>query len=513
MTLISLVISSVCLVAPTPDAGAAVESSSRLNPIPVMVGDVPIMRINLGPAVRAAREAAKNEKENMVPPAGDGGIAGVCDPLTLQHTNSTFGSGTYIMQAGFGQLESAAVSFAVSPTHFPIKVETLEILFATSGATVQTTTEWSVMIFAGEPTAGSAYTFSSDGTILPHLVMPLGTTGMIIQFYVEPSDPDQIYISDSGSSKWSFGFRIDQHNNQIQNPCLVGPPTSSNAFPTTDTGGLQFPNNNWLNGLDCGAFGCPSGWKKFSQLSLCTPSGDWVMRGSYTPAVCAPPPSGACCVGTTCLTMTQSECGLAGGTYRGDGVACIASTCAPVGNVPCCFAATGGCVELNAANCAAAGGIAGTPGQTCAQTICFPEGACCLPNGSCLEGVSPTQCTAAGGTFQGDGTSCAAANCPAPVGAACFTNGFCLVLTEAQATSAGATWQGWGTTCADANSNGTADVCEAIPADINGDGFVNGQDLALLLAAWGTTNPDADIDGNGSVGGEDLAVLLGGWTG
>lgn len=50
-------------------------------------------------------------------------------------------------------------------------------------------------------------------------------------------------------------------------------------------------------------------------------------------------------------------------------------------------------------------------------------------------------------------------------------------------------------------------------ADLNGDGVVNSQDLAMLLSAWGTSNPAADIDQDGSVGSTDLAQLLSRWTG
>jgi hypothetical protein len=56
----------------------------------------------------------------------------------------------------------------------------------------------------------------------------------------------------------------------------------------------------------------------------------------------------------------------------------------------------------------------------------------------------------------------------------------------------------------------------ALPGDLNGDGLVDGADLALLLGAWGPCPAkdecSADIDGDGMVGGADLAVLLGGWT-
>lgn len=57
-----------------------------------------------------------------------------------------------------------------------------------------------------------------------------------------------------------------------------------------------------------------------------------------------------------------------------------------------------------------------------------------------------------------------------------------------------------------------------ILGDLNGDGSVNGFDLALLLGAWGRcpappAECPADLDGNGAVNGIDLALLLGNWTG
>ncbi|MBL9149760.1 MAG: hypothetical protein JNM94_13805 [Phycisphaerae bacterium] len=52
------------------------------------------------------------------------------------------------------------------------------------------------------------------------------------------------------------------------------------------------------------------------------------------------------------------------------------------------------------------------------------------------------------------------------------------------------------------------------PADLNGDGAVSGDDLGLLLAAWGTTRPTlADLNGDGTVSGPDLTLLLAAWTG
>ena len=52
------------------------------------------------------------------------------------------------------------------------------------------------------------------------------------------------------------------------------------------------------------------------------------------------------------------------------------------------------------------------------------------------------------------------------------------------------------------------------PADLNGDGFVDGNDLGLLLAAWGVcggTVCPADLNVDGFVDGNDLGLLLAAW--
>jgi len=48
-------------------------------------------------------------------------------------------------------------------------------------------------------------------------------------------------------------------------------------------------------------------------------------------------------------------------------------------------------------------------------------------------------------------------------------------------------------------------------ADLSDNGVVDTEDLALLLAGWGTNNADADINGDGMVEGDDLAALLVSW--
>jgi hypothetical protein len=52
----------------------------------------------------------------------------------------------------------------------------------------------------------------------------------------------------------------------------------------------------------------------------------------------------------------------------------------------------------------------------------------------------------------------------------------------------------------------------ANPADINGDGFVDGTDMTSLLSAWGSKGPIGDINQDGAVNGVDLTSLLSGWS-
>ena len=50
----------------------------------------------------------------------------------------------------------------------------------------------------------------------------------------------------------------------------------------------------------------------------------------------------------------------------------------------------------------------------------------------------------------------------------------------------------------------------AEPGDINGDGAIDGGDLAALLSGWGGAGA-SDIDGNGTTDGADLSILLSNW--
>jgi hypothetical protein len=54
-------------------------------------------------------------------------------------------------------------------------------------------------------------------------------------------------------------------------------------------------------------------------------------------------------------------------------------------------------------------------------------------------------------------------------------------------------------------------TANTIPGDLNGDGIVNGGDLATLLNGWGGPGV-TDIDASGSTDAADLAILLNNWS-
>ena len=56
------------------------------------------------------------------------------------------------------------------------------------------------------------------------------------------------------------------------------------------------------------------------------------------------------------------------------------------------------------------------------------------------------------------------------------------------------------------------DCTQASPADLNDDGVVDGNDLGILLGAWGTPGGSADLNQDGIVDGIDLGELLADWT-
>jgi hypothetical protein len=452
------------------------------------------------------------------------GTRGGCEAIAT-HTNANFEGGEYLVQAGFSDGESLAATYTLPANAFPIVIRSAEQIFATSGTIVQTTTQWGIQFYSGNPRTGQLlFSENSDGDVLPNIVLAPGTNGTNVLFAIDGSDPEQIIIPNDGSNQFSVVWRVVRHNSPSTNPCLVAPASNRNAFPVTDNTGVASLAGNSLFGLNCGPLGCPAngGWSTFQGLAagLCRPSGDWVTRVTWESVTC-PTASGACCLGNgTCISATSQACASQGGTYQGDNTSCSAITC-PQATGACCFG-TGVCIQTVAAQCIAGGGTFLGVNIACAPNNTCPTGACCLPTGECVGSVTAAQCAAQSGTFRGVGTTCVNANCPPPTGACCVNNGAaCFVLTQAVCAGIpGSSWQGALTTCADANNDGQADACATgnVCGDIdfnNDDLFPADEDLVdyLVVLAGGacsTGNCDTiDFNGDGLFpSDDDLLTLL-----
>ena len=82
----------------------------------------------------------------------------------------------------------------------------------------------------------------------------------------------------------------------------------------------------------------------------------------------------------------------------------------------------GGCIIATQDDCNDAGGDYQGDGTECEPGLCpDPTGACCLPDGDCIDGVTEDECGAMDGDYRGDGSECRTEECPQPpTGACCF---------------------------------------------------------------------------------------------
>ena len=259
-----------------------------------------------------------------------------CDHPETYSSGPFDGGGSLILQAGMAEGEAAGCSYWVDPSQFPIKINLMEMVFGTSNASMQTTTKWAVFVYDGLPDTGTIVAqFFSDDVILPHIVLPPGTNAVNVQVSVDPNDPEQIIINnDSGTNIFTVAFQIVEHNQQTQDPCFVAPPTCCNAFPATDADGLNSTVNNWLYAIDCGAFGAPPGWNRFSALGAFRPSGDWVMRATWQSVSCQPGVGACCYPNGDCIVSLVDDCQAAGGIYLGDGTSECPDTPCDVSDCP-----------------------------------------------------------------------------------------------------------------------------------------------------------------------------------
>ena len=64
----------------------------------------------------------------------------------------------------------------------------------------------------------------------------------------------------------------------------------------------------------------------------------------------------------------------------------------------------------------------------------------------------------------------------------------------------------------DLDQDGVLDVCEPCPADIDGSGLVDANDILAILSDWGPCDGcPSDIDGDGMAGVDDILEVISGW--
>lgn len=434
------------------------------------------------------------------------GPRGPCAAVTTTYATTNF-TGTFngAIPPGMVETEIAAVSFTIPPEDFPFVLDLTEIIFAQSHFNT-TVTGWSYLVWEGLPPSNLPIaTFSSDGGLIPHVVLPVGAANVVnLQVSVDPGDPGQIIVMNNGTNTFSVGFRIDSMNNPptqscisvcpLLGPCILPaeccpPDELSNAWPAMDDSGPEFGMQNWLFARDCiGALSCcflSSGWHRFSEFGPSAPLNDWAIQVTYTPVTCAAA-TGACCNPNGACTddLTEADCLAAGGVFQGANVTCTQVEPCPAPTGACCFGPFN-CLNFTESDCNLAAGTWQGAGTACVPvTGECPLGACCLPDGTCADDTSAVTCAAMSGVYQGDLTNCAATSCPQPTGACCLSNGSCLELTLTDCgVIPGSNWSGPLTTCP-----GTC--CAGPNGDINGDGLINGPDVAAFVAAvLGTPTP------------------------
>lgn len=156
---------------------------------------------------------------------------------------------------------------------------------------------------------------------------------------------------------------------------------------------------------------------------------------------------GGCCSGTDCFSLTEEECGDAGGEYQGEGTTCDPNPCAPVTGA-CCFE-NGSCEVLTVTRCGDFGGDYQGDATDCEPNPCPqpppPTGACCVGEACSIE--TESDCTDMGGTYLGDDATCIPNPCAVGAQGACCIDFFCSLRSHDACLTLGGDYLGDATTC------------------------------------------------------------------
>lgn len=229
--------------------------------------------------------------------------------------------------------------------------------------------------------------------------------------------------------------------------------------------------------LPCDTGACCVGTNCVTLLpSQCASQGGQFLGGACQANSCAPP-SGACCSGLNCVVTQPENCTEEQGrVYLGDGTTCEGDPCGPGGDPTgaCCTESFGCLNNVTATQCAASGGLYAGNDSTCESGIC-DLGACC--RGTVCTIDFQLACVQVSGEFLGSGTTCEGFPCGAPpVGACCRFEGACENDVLASACTGSDTWLGAGTVCsagactpgACCTESGCMDVSEAECTSLGG---------------------------------------------
>ncbi|MDZ4831294.1 MAG: hypothetical protein SGJ09_13990 [Phycisphaerae bacterium] len=216
------------------------------------------------------------------------------------------------------------------------------------------------------------------------------------------------------------------------------------------------------------------------------------------------PPHDCCTIGgPSCTVASVASCVCAADPY-----CCVTAwdaACVSLATTTCAAGCTGVlvCGAPDAGDCLVAHPSPFCADAACCSSVCSLDLYCCATawDATCaVEAAGVCAASSCGPGAQSCFVAHLAPSCDDPTccTAVCIPDPVCCLVA-------------WDALCVAEAMN----ACAAPPsADLDGDGAVNGADLAKLLASWGATGSGigSDLDLSGSVDAADLAILLSAWT-
>ncbi len=215
-------------------------------------------------------------------------------------------------------------------------------------------------------------------------------------------------------------------------------------------------------------------------------------------AIQADAPSGACCVGTTCVTLPQSNCENGGGTYLGDFVECTDDICFPAPDNDDCDNAD----------------VVGSGNSTFNSEYATDSAGADCSIGSDVWLSYTAECTGTllisiTGDFFNE-VSAVYAGCPSGDGQAIDCGHSSYVVSCVQGTDYLVRIGSADGTTGSGSANINCFPGEVCDGDCNGDGVVDVNDVLEMLGQFGGPG-DCDTNGDGYIGVDDLLAQIGNW--